>query len=675
MEETVILNFEVDQSKALKDLQKTEKAILNLKEEQADLNKEYKAGKISQEEYVRQNIKLQSAIKKENDQKRVLNKALETESNSRNAMRHRVADLTREYNNLNLATEKGIKRADELQKEIKQLNDTLNQGSKAAGNFKDNIGQYPDAFGSAIENINVAGVSIGDLGAKLTGLINPATAVAGIITGLGFAYANSAAGAEDFRKAQNGVTAALDVFFNSVGNISDNEIGFAEKASIRFNQLTAAIFSNTKAQRDDKEERQAIAKIELETLQELEVETIKSAANAKKREKEAEIARRTRDNDQLTFNERIEAAEKVTESLTGLQKEQVRVLNSQIRALLSYGENVGSIIEGTLREYDATGKINDANIKSLETKKVILSIAQEIADKEEEVTGKLTENVTATQNLLKAQNELLKTERDRARINRRLSTREEGALVGGPGVSDVPLVQPKSSQEAAIEAQQQFANILLKVNKDYYDADVRNKKAAALLKDQIEQQQLQNTAMFLAQGASLFDENTAAFKIFASSSTLISTWSSAQKAYEAAFLPVPTVASPALGAAYAATAIASGLANVARINGVEFAEGGFTGAGGKYEPAGIVHRGEYVVPQEVNYSPAAQPHIAALESMRMNGYADGGFVASQNIASSQQALMTANMLKNMPAPEVSVKEITKTQRRVQARENLARQQR
>lgn len=30
----------------------------------------------------------------------------------------------------------------------------------------------------------------------------------------------------------------------------------------------------------------------------------------------------------------------------------------------------------------------------------------------------------------------------------------------------------------------------------------------------------------------------------------------------------------------------------------QFAEGGFTGRGGKYEPAGIVHKGEYVVPKE-----------------------------------------------------------------------------
>jgi lambda family phage tail tape measure protein len=32
---------------------------------------------------------------------------------------------------------------------------------------------------------------------------------------------------------------------------------------------------------------------------------------------------------------------------------------------------------------------------------------------------------------------------------------------------------------------------------------------------------------------------------------------------------------------------------------VAYSEGGYTGSGGKYEPAGIVHRGEYVMPANV----------------------------------------------------------------------------
>jgi hypothetical protein len=56
-----------------------------------------------------------------------------------------------------------------------------------------------------------------------------------------------------------------------------------------------------------------------------------------------------------------------------------------------------------------------------------------------------------------------------------------------------------------------------------------------------------------------------------------------------------------------------------------FASGGYTGPGGKDEPAGIVHKGEYV------FSKAAVDRIGAgnLDAMHRNlkGYADGRFVA------------------------------------------------
>ena len=56
-----------------------------------------------------------------------------------------------------------------------------------------------------------------------------------------------------------------------------------------------------------------------------------------------------------------------------------------------------------------------------------------------------------------------------------------------------------------------------------------------------------------------------------------------------------------------------------------FSEGGFTGAGGKHEPAGLVHKGEYVLPQEA----VSRIGLARLEAMRFGnlpGYAEGGLV-------------------------------------------------
>ncbi len=58
-----------------------------------------------------------------------------------------------------------------------------------------------------------------------------------------------------------------------------------------------------------------------------------------------------------------------------------------------------------------------------------------------------------------------------------------------------------------------------------------------------------------------------------------------------------------------------------------YSEGGYTGDGGKYQPAGVVHKGEYVFDQAA-VKAAGGP--AAMEAMRRNlkGYADGGYVGA-----------------------------------------------
>jgi TP901 family phage tail tape measure protein len=75
--------------------------------------------------------------------------------------------------------------------------------------------------------------------------------------------------------------------------------------------------------------------------------------------------------------------------------------------------------------------------------------------------------------------------------------------------------------------------------------------------------------------------------------------------------------------------------------------GGYTGDGGKYEPAGIVHKGEYVIPQEGVNNPQLRPMINMFEMARRNnslaridlnsmaqsvnrsgGYASGGYTTA-----------------------------------------------
>ena len=67
------------------------------------------------------------------------------------------------------------------------------------------------------------------------------------------------------------------------------------------------------------------------------------------------------------------------------------------------------------------------------------------------------------------------------------------------------------------------------------------------------------------------------------------------------------------------------------VNG--FSEGGYTGDGGRLEVAGVVHRGEYVVPQPELRDPYVASMVASIENIRrrrtsansLPGYAEGGY--------------------------------------------------
>jgi len=77
---------------------------------------------------------------------------------------------------------------------------------------------------------------------------------------------------------------------------------------------------------------------------------------------------------------------------------------------------------------------------------------------------------------------------------------------------------------------------------------------------------------------------------------------------------------PYIGPALAITAMAAMVAAVLALAG-GFSAGGYTGAGGRYEPAGVVHRGEYVMS-----APAvSRIGVGNLEAMH-RGYVDGGAV-------------------------------------------------
>lgn len=92
-----------------------------------------------------------------------------------------------------------------------------------------------------------------------------------------------------------------------------------------------------------------------------------------------------------------------------------------------------------------------------------------------------------------------------------------------------------------------------------------------------------------------------------------------------------------------ATIVAQSIANFSKPSG--YADGGYTGDGKKYEPAGIVHKGEYVIPADMLQNPQIANMVAGLENFRKTrymvspgaiqtsqsrGFASGGYTVNSN---------------------------------------------
>lgn len=78
-----------------------------------------------------------------------------------------------------------------------------------------------------------------------------------------------------------------------------------------------------------------------------------------------------------------------------------------------------------------------------------------------------------------------------------------------------------------------------------------------------------------------------------------------------------------------------------------FSSGGYTGDGGKYEPKGVVHGGEFVVRKEVVSQPGAREF---LERMNANskGYADGGYVGPSTAAATTNVVQSTSSSAQAP---------------------------
>jgi TP901 family phage tail tape measure protein len=242
----------------------------------------------------------------------------------------------------------------------------------------------------------------------------------------------------------------------------------------------------------------------------------------------------------------------------------------------------------------------------------------------------------------------------------------------GQGIGQLEVRGGVNTEQADVDTQQAERNAAIAASyRDVADAVAEKQAAdeAALMVQQNVVTSIGATADALGAFASVAKQDSAAQKGLAISQALINTYLGATQVLSDKTLP--TVAK----IAGVAAVLASGLAAVQRIRG--FADGGYTGSGGKYEPAGIVHRGEYVLPQEV----VKAIGVKQLDTLRSRytrsapgrgSYATGGVVrqtlsSSATLAAERDAQMTMLNLQ----PVLYREDAARVENRVRVRESYS----
>lgn len=728
MEQTVLLKFEVDQGNAEKQLIAVNKSLLNNKKAQQDLSAAYKKGTITQDEYVQENIRLQNTIKKEQQESAKLTKLIQTESNSRNALKIKVGDLAKEYDNLNTETTEGAKRAQELQKELTQLNNQINKGSEKAGLFKDQIGNYPKAFGDAAKEINVAGVSVGGLAEGFTSLLNPATATVAVIGALGAAYARSTIGAKDLSFASNELgevtTILTNKFAGLISSAEDGEgaltkllnvsIGYVANQTLFGNALKLFGLNLNDVAKQAKET--ALALEQIEDLERLLLQL--RAQNNDRLEENQELITEI-NQEETTYLKKVADANKIIENLKtnetnllGIEKAELSLLQKRLdadkeneelqTAVLQKKLDIADIEKNTTKQIEKTKKmldnINEAEAKRIEQQKEKVRIFTQEANAfvnaaDKAILEKFT-NVDASyfgegdvkqapKELNPATgrdkaseldaNALAKEQKDTLKVYQEVYG-EKADLYNKDTDAYISTVRSKLEvqyelQTGELKLSEAYADIT-NGRSDTYSQDAQNYINAQVAKQKANQDFISSLGNDFTTLAGLFKKGSDVQKAFALA-TIFTNEAKAISGLVAASEnnPLNAVTEGGAGLAQYATGFTEIIANIGAAISIlneGFASGGYTGYGGKYEPKGVVHGNEYVIPSET-----VNKFGASYFDKYLPGYADGGLVANRATESVNNSVLIANAFKNMPPIYTSVVEMTRASNRVQAKENYA----
>lgn len=474
-----ILDIKVNYSEAIKAVAEYQTKIDAAREAESKLKKQLKDGEISRQQYNEEMAASKAYIADCNDSIRIITKTMQNQikqekeqEGSLRSLRAQLSNLTAEYDALSEAERKGS-RGEELKNYINEVTDALKGAEEETQRYYRNVGNYKEAIIDAananipfIQQINQMVTSLGGLKNYLAGMKTEMVAVSASTTGwikvlklLKVALIGTGIGAlvvalgslvAWFTKTQKGVEAAnkimaalgatINVIIDRASKLGSALVNLFTGNFKKAGEDAKAIFSGIgKEIADETKQAWELA----EVLNEIDKKEVMLSMSRAANRAEIEKLKKAADDQTLSTQERIKAAEKAAEIEKKDLEIQTELAEARLANTLGYTEmnrEVRKLMEqiksGDITADEVIGKLglSESTIEDLKTfrdqfnelqelmedsygrqteqQNTLNSIRQEGADRAKEAKQKELEAVRAAEDAMLA---LVKDKREQAR--------------------------------------------------------------------------------------------------------------------------------------------------------------------------------------------------------------------------------------------------------------------
>jgi hypothetical protein len=532
------------------------------------------------------------------------------------SLRKSTRELTQQRNALNLATEEGRKKAAELNKQIDQNNEKIKENSDALTKQRQNVGNYTRSILDAIPGLKSFTGGINGIGAAFKA--NPIGLAITAFIALKGVFESNAVIADKLSFIMSGVNKAfqfvVDTIVTTVSSFDNLKKALFSPIQF-FSDLATGTSNAAKAGYEAAESIDAFAVAQAKATQAIEltqvsIESLEKSLKDKTKSEQERIKIAT----EIANLEIENAARREKLAQQELDNEKLRLKNKTLS-----GDE-----EAALVRLQTSVLVEEAKVRTIESAK------------------------QSRINILLAKEEAaaIKEERDA------LSKSDIERIEKQKGFT-VKAIEAFKFQELEI-TKSINADIALS-NQQLEEQNIEFKRQSAIIQQQIQRDNVAKTGIAINQTSALFKKGSMEQKALASAGALINTYQAAA----AALAPPPTGAGPIFGPIFAALAIASGLANVAKINATPaFANGGLTGTRIGYGMGSPINRSNgdnmlaTVKTGEVILNQSQQARLggaATFAKIGVPGFATGGvtgtFETSQANATASQSRIFSNLMK------------------------------